>query len=201
MKIKLSKSQIKFNAHTIVWNAYEFLNSQEAQSRIIQLLPNTKLTLSDSSLPADITQAILDKIKQHRTITDRSTKLYLQKTLPTIIISLVVLNAIAMGASIIKKATFRKQYLAETHSRRLKVNQRLKEQRFTLKQNQKHVTLLKKIIKAKVPLHTLTYTQETTEIKASPQHLSTWKKKLTKNFLNVSIAQNKSEIVATIKHD
>lgn len=172
MKISLSKEYIHTENSSIVWNAYEFLNSKKAQERILSTLPNTPLQIQSSQLPTKTTSAITKVLTHHRKLKTTRTRLKINKT--HVIGVLIVLNIIIL-ISKHHKHTEHNSHLKKLHEKRIytKKKQRKAEQEAKY-MNSKFTQLLQKVAISKTPLIQLSISPSKTTIKIAKESTTYW---------------------------
>jgi hypothetical protein len=159
MKLTLSKHRVQIDNTTIVWNAYEFLNSKTAQENVLSQLPSTALNLKESTLPHHITNVIMSRFKTKTTVTTKraiSTHLMLKLTIAALVLS----NLAVLGIKIKRHSDY--EHALHTHH-----EQRIletKQQRLSQQQNKAFNTSLSHVLQtlygASLPLLSLTYSNK-----------------------------------------
>lgn len=181
MKLSLNKNVIQIDNSSIVWNAYEFLNSPSAQDAIIQHFPLKQITQVKSSLPKKETNAIISLITKKRPV-KQSKKRTQDQLLKSATITLLILNVCIIG---FKQYSLSKDATRKTIQNQTTLFEKKKRRKFQQESramNKKTATILSHLMAAKIPILKINITPASTTL-IIPKHTTTvWINHFKKNY-------------------
>jgi hypothetical protein len=205
MNLIINKDCIQIDNSSIVWNAYEFLNSKEVQHNIINSLPKGTFKLKQSHLPQKETLAILEILTSSHSITTKKnyTKM---PSLHAVIALLIIVNISGFILKYYNLSQKQKQLTYHQHQLILEKKKQRKSQKEAKEINTFIANRTQTLLNAKIPIVSLSITPTHTRLIIPKRSTQSWARHLkqhdTQHITNTEITETDTEsLTITIHHD